>query len=201
MFFNWIVTAISAMGYAGIVGLMALESACFPIPSEIIMPFSGYLAFTGRFSLLGVTLAGTAGCSIGSTAAYWAGAYGGRPAVLRWGRYLLFGPRELDKLDRLFARFGGGAAFISRLLPGVRTFISLPAGIAHMPFVRFQAYTIAGSLPWCFALAFLGYTLGEQWNSNPEVKAILSGFDWVVAGCAFALFAYYVYSRFRAANR
>lgn len=108
---------------------------------------------------------------------------------------------ELERLDRFFDRFAWAAAFIGRVLPGVRSFISLPAGIAHMPFVRFQIYTFAGSLPWCFVFAYLGYVLGRQWNSNPEVKAILSNFDWAVAGFVAVLAAFYIYRRFRPAKK
>jgi membrane protein DedA with SNARE-associated domain len=200
LFFSWIVTAISAAGYVGVAGLMALESACIPLPSEIIMPFAGYLVSTGRFDLALVSVAGAIGCNIGSTAAYLVGDYGGRTAVLRWGRYLLLDAGELDRVDRFFDRYGGGAVFIGRLLPVVRTFISLPAGIARMPWLRFQVYTFIGSLPWCFALAYLGYRLGEQWNSNPTVQVFFQRFDWAVAGLLVAAFLFYVYWRWRAAR-
>jgi membrane protein DedA with SNARE-associated domain len=140
-FFSWIVTAISLSGYAGVIGLMALESACMPLPSEVIMPFSGYLASTGRFDLWLVATAGAVGCNVGSTIAYLVGAYGGRKAVLRWGHYVLFSAEELDRLDRFFHKYGSAAVLIGRLLPVVRTFISLPAGISQMPFLRFQIYT------------------------------------------------------------
>ena len=193
----WIVTAISAAGYAGVVGLMALESACIPIPSEIIMPFAGYLASTGRFNVIGAALAGAVGCNVGSTAAYLVGAYGGRAAVLRWGRYVLLDRRELDRLDRFFTRYGSASVFVGRLLPIVRTFISLPAGISHMRFVRFQLYTFAGSCPWCFALAYLGFALGKQWNTNPTLQTIFHRFDWVVAVVLGLAFAWYVYRRWR----
>ena len=135
-FISWIVVAISTAGYSGVVGLMALESACIPLPSEIIMPFSGYLVSTGRFSLIAVATAGAVGCNVGSTAAYLVGAHGGRAAVLRWGEYVLFNASELDRLDHYFTRYGGVTVLIGRLLPVVRTFISLPAGIARMPFIR-----------------------------------------------------------------
>lgn len=199
--FSWLVTTISTLGYAGVVGLMALESACIPLPSEIIMPFAGYLASTGRFSLIGAAVAGAIGCSLGSTAGYLAGAYGGRAAVVRWGSYVLLNRRELDRVDRFFAHYGGASVFIGRLLPVVRTFISLPAGITHMPFVRFQIYTFVGSCPWCFALAYLGYRLGKAWNANPAVQSFFQRFDWLVVGLLAAGFAYYVYSRWRAARR
>ncbi len=195
--FSWIVTAISAAGYAGVIGLMALESACIPLPSEVIMPFSGYLASTGRFSLIAVAFAGAIGCNLGSTLAYFAGAYLGRPIVLRWGRYILLRPSEVDRLDRLFHRYGSAAVFIGRLLPGVRTFISLPAGIAHMPFLRFQFYTFVGSLPWCFVLAYIGFILGKQWNTNPAFRTFFHRFDWAAVAVAVLVFAYLIYKRWR----
>jgi membrane protein DedA with SNARE-associated domain len=198
--FSWLVTTISTLGYGGVIVLMALESACIPLPSEIIMPFAGYLASTGRFNLVAVAFAGAIGCNLGSTAAYLAGAYGGRPAVLRWGRYLLLNRRELERVDNFFGRYGGASVFIARLLPIARTFISLPAGITHMPFVRFQVYTFVGSCPWCFALAFLGYRLGRAWNTNPAVQSFFHRFDWIVAGVLAAGFAYYLYLRWRASK-
>ncbi len=198
--FSWLVATISALGYAGVVALMALESACIPLPSEVIMPFAGYLASTGRFSLIGAALAGAVGCNLGSTAAYLVGAYGGRAAVLRWGAYVLLGRNELEGIDRFFARFGGASVFIARLLPIVRTFISLPAGISLMPFARFQIYTVVGSLPWCFALAYVGFWLGEAWNTNSTVRSFFHSFDWLVAGMLAAGFAFFLYRRWRAAT-
>ena len=159
----FVIGAISAMGYLGIVLMMAIESACIPLPSEIIMPFSGYLVFTGRFGLFEVAIAGAVGCVLGSVIAYWVGVYGGRPFLLKYGRYVLITPKELDSADRWFARYGDGAIFISRLLPVIRTFISLPAGIARMNFPKFVIYTFIGSFPWCLGLAWLGKKLGENW--------------------------------------
>lgn len=138
-----IIAAISSAGYLGIAGLMAIESACIPIPSEIIMPFSGYLASAGRFNLLLVATAGAVGCNIGSTVAYMVGRYGGRPLVERWGSYILVSRRDLDDADRFFARYGGLAVLAARLLPVIRTFIALPAGIARLPQLKFQIYTLS----------------------------------------------------------
>ncbi len=197
--FSWLVTTVSTLGYAGVIGLMALESACIPLPSEIIMPFAGYLASIGRFNVIGAAIAGAIGCNLGSTAAYLAGAYGGRAAVLKWGAFVLLDRRELDAVDRFFSRYGGASVFIARLLPIVRTFISLPAGISRMPFVRFQIYTFVGSCPWCFALAYLGFRLGKAWNTNPAVQSFFHRFDWVVAGLLAAGLAFLVYRRWRAA--
>lgn len=199
--FSSIVAAISAAGYGGVLGLMALESACIPLPSEIIMPFSGYLVSTGRFNLLLVATAGALGCNIGSTVAYAIGAYGGRPAVLRWGHYVLFGASELQRMEHFFRRFGGAAVFLGRLLPVVRTFISLPAGVARMPWVRFQAYTFVGSWPWCFVLAYVGMLLGRQWHDNPALQAAFHRFQWTVVAALALGFALYVYARWRTQRR
>ena len=177
---SFVIATISAGGYLGIVGLMAVESACIPIPSEIIMPFSGYLVSTGRFDLLLVATAGAVGCNIGSTLAYVVGRYGGRPLVEKWGAYILMSRRDLDITDRFFARFGGLAVLLGRLLPVVRTFIALPAGIARLPQLRFQIYTFIGSWPWCFGLAYIGYKLGERWNSDPRLQAIMHRLDLLV---------------------
>src|SRR5438128_2286774 len=155
----FIVATISALGYSGIVLLMAIESACIPLPSEIIMPFSGYLVYTGRFNLIAVAVAGAFGCVFGSLAAYWMGMYGGRPFIEKYGRYLLISRHDLDLADRWFARYGPLIVFAARLLPAVRTFIAFPAGIARMNLWRFSVYTFAGSLPWCLGLAYIGQRL------------------------------------------
>ena len=163
--FVFISRVIASTSYGGIVLLMAIESACIPLPSELIMPFGGYLAFQGKFNLFWLATAGAIGCNLGSLIAYEIGRYGGRPLVERYGRWILMGRRELDWSDRFFARWGYLAVFIGRLLPVVRTFIALPAGIAHMPRVRFHLYTFLGSWPWCLGLAWLGMKLGENWRA------------------------------------
>jgi membrane protein DedA with SNARE-associated domain len=175
-----IIATISSIGYLGIVILMAIESACIPLPSEIIMPFSGYLVSTGRFDLLLVATAGALGCNVGSTIAYLVGYYGGRPLVEKWGAYVLVSRQDLAWVDGFFARFGSITVFVSRLLPVVRTFIALPAGIARMPQAKFQIYTFLGSWPWCYALAYVGLKLGEHWNSDPELRAFMHRFDAVI---------------------
>jgi len=143
---------------------MGIESACIPLPSEIIMPFSGYLVSLGRFKLAWVALAGALGCNVGSIVAYYVGALGGRPLVEKYGRYVLVTRHDLELADRWFLRYGDWAVFFARLLPVVRTFIALPAGISRMNFVRFNLYTFLGSLPWCWALAYAGLKLGSQWT-------------------------------------
>src|ERR1700675_3224663 len=141
----FIVATISRLGYAGIVLLMAIESACIPLPSEIIMPFSGYLVYTGRFNLWAVGVAGAFGCVLGSLVAYWVGMYGGRPLIEKYGKYVLISHHDLDLADRWFARFGEIIVFGSRLLPVIRTFIAFPAGVARMNLKRFIVYTFLGS--------------------------------------------------------
>jgi membrane protein DedA with SNARE-associated domain len=164
LLFVFIKSLMVSAGYGGIILLMAIESACIPLPSELIMPFAGYLVYAGTMRLLLVATAGALGCNLGSLVAYEIGSYGGRPLVMRYGRWVLLGQRELDWADRFFARWGYLAVFIARLLPVVRTFIALPAGIARMPRVRFHVYTFLGSWPWCLALAWLGMKLGENWR-------------------------------------
>jgi membrane protein DedA with SNARE-associated domain len=162
---SFIIWGISLMGYAGVALMMAIESACVPLPSEIIMPFSGYLVSTGEFSLWGVSLAGAIGCVVGSALAYWIGYYGGRPAAEKYGKYVLVTHHDLDIADNFFKKYGNFAVFFSRMLPVVRTFISLPAGIARMNFSKFVLYTFLGSLPFCYMLAYIGKKLGDNWNT------------------------------------
>jgi len=161
---RFVTAVISGSGYGGIVVLMGIESACIPLPSEIIMPFSGYLVSLGRFKLAWVALAGALGCNVGSIVAYYVGALGGRPLVEKYGRYVLVTRHDLELADRWFLRYGDWAVFFARLLPVVRTFIALPAGISRMNFVRFNLYTFLGSLPWCWALAYAGLKLGSRWT-------------------------------------
>jgi membrane protein DedA with SNARE-associated domain len=187
---RFVIDTISASGYLGIVVLMGIESACIPLPSEIIMPFSGYLVFRGDFELYRVGLAGAFGCVVGSVPAYYLGLYGGRPLVERYGKYVLISHRDLDIADRWFDRYGDWAIFFSRLLPVVRTFISFPAGVARMNFSRFVAYTFIGSFPWCLGLAYVGMKLGENWDT---LGVYFHRFD-IVIGILIALGAsYYIW--------
>jgi Uncharacterized membrane-associated protein len=162
---GFVITVISSWQYVGIALLMGVESACIPLPSEIIMPFSGYLVSTGVLVLWGVAVAGAVGCVVGSWLAYALGAWGGRPLVERYGRYVLISHRDLDLADRWFQRHGDITIFVGRLLPVVRTFIAFPAGVARMPLWRFTAYTFLGSLIWCWGLAWIGLKLGQHWDT------------------------------------
>jgi membrane protein DedA with SNARE-associated domain len=191
----FIIGVISSAGYLGVVTLMAIESACIPLPSEVIMPFSGYLVYTGRFHLLWVATAGAIGCNLGSVIAYEVGFYGGRPLVERYGSYILLSRGELDWADHFFVRWGSAAVFIARLLPVIRTFIALPAGIARMPRLRFHVYTFVGSWPWCFVLAYIGMTLGEKWETDPRLKLWFHRFDAVIVVVALAGAAWFLWSR------
>jgi membrane protein DedA with SNARE-associated domain len=190
----FIISVISQTGYLGIVLLMAIESACIPLPSEVIMPFSGYLVFTGRFRLLWVGLAGAVGCNLGSLVAYYVGSLGGRPLVEKYGRWLLVTHHDLELADRFFARYGDWAVFIARLLPVIRTFIAFPAGVSRMNVARFHLYTFLGSLPWCLVLAYAGFKLGERWMT---LREYFHRFD-AVLGVVIVLGAvWFIHNRWR----
>lgn len=191
---GWIIAVISTMGYGGIVLLMAIESACVPLPSEIIMPFAGYLVFQGEMTLWGVALAGAVGCVVGSIPAYYLGLYGGRPLVEKYGRYVLISHHDLRLADRAFEKYGEIIIFVGRLLPAVRTFIAFPAGIAHMNMPRFIAYTFVGSLIWCWALAYVGMKLGENWVS---LKVYFHEFHLVLVAAGVIFLVWYVRRHFR----
>jgi membrane protein DedA with SNARE-associated domain len=192
-------------GYLGILLAMTLESCCIPLPSEIVMPLAGYFVYqstvnqTGQFSLWGVALVGAIGCLLGSTIAYIIGATGGRPLLLKYGKYILISKADSDRADRWFQRHGAPVAFFSRLLPVVRTYISLPAGIAEMKLPQFLLFTFLGSLPWTFALAWLGMWLGDQGKiTDPtmlpdRLGGIFHGLDAVILIALVAAVAYYVY--------
>jgi len=172
-----IINIISTSGYAGIAVLSALESACVPIPSEVIVPFSGYLAGIGQFSFWPVIFWATLGNLAGSLAAYAAGYYGGRPFIAKFGKYVFLREGDLEHADVWFKKYGSPAIFFSRMLPIVRTFISLPAGIGRMDLKKFIAYTFLGALPWNFGLAYLGLKLGENWNS---LEIYFRKFDYLI---------------------
>lgn len=197
---DFIVEEIGRYGYLAVFVLMVLESACIPIPSEVTMLFGGALASpafsaSGReLDLVLVSLIGAVANLIGSWLAYWAGAAGGLPLARRWGRYVLVRPHEIDRAHAWFERHGEAAVFFSRLLPVIRTFISLPAGVARMPFGRFSLYTLLGCLPWTSGLAGLGYVLGENWAA---AERVLRPVSWLVALAIVAAVAWWVAHRVR----
>jgi membrane protein DedA with SNARE-associated domain len=199
--FQFIYWVMNGTGYAGIVMLMAIESACIPLPSELIMPFAGYLVSLDRLNLFWAATAGAIGCNVGSVIAYEIGYFGGRPLVERYGSYILMNRHDVELADRFFKRFGGAAIFIGRLLPVVRTFIALPAGIARMPRVPFHVYTFLGSWPWCFGLAYLGMKLGDHWM---DLKPYFLKFKEVIIVLLVAAIVWFVWThwknRVRAAN-
>ena len=193
----FIISVISAGGYLGIAVLMAIESACIPLPSEIIMPFSGYLVYAGRFKLLWVATVGAVGCNLGSAIAYAVGYYGGRPLVEKYGSYILLSRHELDWADRFFARYGNITVFVSRLLPVIRTFIALPAGVARMNQPKFHFYTFIGSWPWCLGLAFVGMKLGQRWDTDPRLRIWFHRFDAVILAVILIGIVVFVWTRWQ----
>lgn len=189
-----IISIISSTGYLGVMILMALESACLPVPSEIVMPFSGYLVFEGRFVLWQVVLWGAIGNLVGSIIAYLVGFFGGRRLILRYGKYFLVSEHDLELADNWFKKYGQGVVFFSRLLPIIRTFISLPAGIARMGFKKFCFYTLIGSLFWSFLLAYAGLILGENWD---KLESYFRKFDLVIGVLIILLIVWWSIRHFR----
>jgi membrane protein DedA with SNARE-associated domain len=185
---QWILGIISTYGYWGILWSMAIESACIPLPSEIIMTFSGFLVSQGTFNMTPVTLAGASGNLIGSWLAYGMGRFGGRRFLENYGKYFLISHEEIKKADQWFLRFGDFTVFATRLLPVIRTFISLPAGISKMNFFKFSVYTFIGSIPWCFGLAYAGKQLGAHWN---QLGPYFHQFDFLIL-LALILFIFWV---------
>jgi membrane protein DedA with SNARE-associated domain len=194
---GFIIAVISKTGYLGVLFLMAIESACIPLPSEIIMPFAGYLVYRGQFNLFWAATAGAIGCNIGSIVAYEIGRYGGRPLVERYGSYIFLGRHELEMAERFFHRFGAAAVLIGRLLPVIRTFIALPAGVGKMPRLRFHLFTFIGSWPWCFALAWIGMKLGERWDKDPRLKEWFHRLDAVIILLLLSGITWFVWSHWK----
>jgi membrane protein DedA with SNARE-associated domain len=188
--------------WPGVVVLMAIESACIPLPSEIIMPLAGWLLIKNlelpASYILLAGLYGAIGNVIGSLVAYAVGMWGGRPFLERWGKYILISHYDLDRADRWFKHYGSWSIFISRLLPAVRTFISLPAGIARMNLIKFIVYSFIGSFIWSLALAYGGYQIGEHWE---QIRAVMRPFDYLIIGIILALIGYYIYRHVRRYNR
>jgi len=190
----WIISVISSMGYGGIVLLMAIESACIPLPSEIIMPFAGYLVYKSELVLWIVAFMGALGCVLGSIPAYYVGKTGGRNLAEKYGRFVLISKKDLQMADDWFKNYGEIIIFIGRLLPAVRTFIALPAGIARMNMSKFIIYTFVGSFIWCWTLAYIGMVFGEQWDT---LKVYFHEFHYVIAGVAVIFIAWYIRRHFQ----
>ncbi len=191
-----------ALGYVGVAAAMAIESAAIPLPSELILPFAGWSVSRGVVEPLtgapwtywGAVIAGVVGNTVGSLVAYAVGMYGGRPLLERWGRYVLISRHDLDLADRWFARYGDATVFFSRMLPVIRTFISVPAGVARMPLWRFTAFSLAGAVPWVMLLVWGGTLLGDHWL---ELKHALRGLDYLIAAGLVALVGLFVWRHVR----
>jgi membrane protein DedA with SNARE-associated domain len=185
---GYITQFISSIGYIGVFILMTLESAALPVPSEIVMPFAGYLAYLKKFDLLLISIVGAAGCTAGSLISYYVGLKGGRPLIEKYGRYLLIEKSRIELAETWFKKYGDRAVFFSRLLPVVRTFISLPAGIGKYDLKKLVAFSFIGSLPWCFALAYVGFSLGRSWEN---IIGFFNGLDIIVVAAVIMIFLYY----------
>ncbi|MBI4037775.1 DedA family protein [Candidatus Curtissbacteria bacterium] len=194
----WVMGVISNLGYPGVFLLMALESALIPIPSEVIMPFSGFLVSEGRFNLVLVVFAGAFGNLVGSWAAYALGFYGEkavvRKLVQKYGKFILLTEEEFDSSLKLFHKYGQWLAAVARVLPAVRTVISLPAGIAKLSFWKFSALTFFGSLIWSYFLTFIGVKLGENWEI---IRPYFRKFDILIIAVSILLVGAYIYHKLR----
>lgn len=191
---HWVMSLISKTGYLGIFIAMAIESCLIPLPSEVTMPFAGALAASGELNLFLASLAGAVGNLVGSWGAYWLGMRFPESVIIRflekWGKFLLLSPHEYEKAKMWLNKYGNSVSFFSRLLPGVRTVISLPAGVARINFMQFSTYTFLGSLLWSFLLAFVGYKLGENWE---QLGPYFKKFDLVIILLGIAAVGLYIY--------
>ena len=195
---NTIIFVIETTGYVGIALLMALESANIPIPSEVIMPFAGFLVWEEKLNWWLVIFAGAFGNLLGSLVSYYLGKWGGRPFLERYGRYFFITRHDLDLGDRLFAKYGPITIFASRVLPIVRTFISFPAGMARMNIWKFSLYTFTGSFMWSMMLAYAGLITGENWDG---LKEYFRTFDWLIAGIIVALGIWWIWRHIKLLKR
>ncbi|HEY1209144.1 MAG TPA: DedA family protein [Terracidiphilus sp.] len=216
---HFVTHVIDMGGYAGIVALMGINSACIPLPSEIIMPFSGVLTIfhhngldqliaPGRFGggnvwlgLVCVATAGMVGCNLGSAFSYWIGAKGGRPLVVRYGKWVLMSHHDLDRMTRFFDKYGSITVLLARMMPVVQTFIAFPAGIARMPRVRFHIYTSVGAWIWYLCLAYAGMRLGNAWNTDPRFQEWFHRFHLAVEIALLAGLLWFVWSHLRRARQ
>ncbi|MFP5231707.1 MAG: DedA family protein [Acidobacteriota bacterium] len=196
-----LVALISSGGYTMVIVLMAVQAACIPIPSEVIMPLAGYALAHNQMELILLATVGSLASNLGSIPAYWVGAWGGRPMVERYGRYLLLSRRDLGMADRFFNHYGSIAVLLGRMLPIVRTFIAFPAGVARMNKARFHVYTFIGSFPWCYVLAYIGLRLGARWNGDPRFKAFFDRFHHGVEVVLVLGLAYFLWTHWKNRER
>lgn len=192
----WIALSVTGK-YAVMFVLMAIQSACIPIPSEVIMPLAGAALAHAQLDLILIATLASLASNLGSIPAYWVGAKGGRPMVERYGRWLLLNRHDLDRVDHFFVKYGSITVLVGRMLPIVRTFIAFPAGVAKMSQVRFHIYTFVGSWPWCYALAYVGMKLGASWNSDPRFKEIFHRFHLGVELVLVVGFVWFVVSHWK----
>lgn len=199
---SWIIHFISTLGYFGVFILMTLESACIPIPSEVTMPFSGSLIAAGRFDFWILVIVGTLGNLAGSLLAYWLGAWGQeavvRKVIVKYGKYVLVSEHEYDRSERWFRNHGELMVFASRVLPVIRTFISLPAGVAKMNLTKFIIYTTVGSFIWTFILTKIGVTLGANWQS---LEGYFRKFDVIIVVICAAIVVWYIWHKLKRVRR
>jgi membrane protein DedA with SNARE-associated domain len=194
---KWALSIIDQNGYFGIFILSVLESAAIPIPSEVVVPFSGFLAEQGRFNLLLVGLVATAANLAGGAALYFVSLKGGRRFLEKYGKYVLISNNEIVRADQIFADYGSKIIFFGRLFPVIRTYISIPAGISRMSFLKFSLYTFVGSLPWNFALALVGFKAGENWD---VLSVYFHRFDFVIIGLVLFVIVWYIFRHLKKAN-
>lgn len=195
---NFVVNTIHVLGYPGVFFLMLVESCGIPMPSEVIMPFSGFLVADGVMNFWAVVLLGTVGNLIGSLLAYWIGWKGGRPLIEKYGKYILISKHDLDLADHWFTKYGNLTTFVGRILPVVRTYISFPAGISKMNIVKFSVYTFLGALPWCIALTYAGVKMGENWEL---IRQKLHNFDTTILVLVILLIVLYIVRHLKHSKR
>jgi len=187
---QFVISTIGHIGYIGIFLLMFVESCGIPMPSEVIMPFSGFLVADGKMTLWAITIAGTVGNLFGSLLAYWIGHRGGRPLIEKYGKYILISEHDLDLADRWFKKYGDWTVFFGRLLPIIRTYISFPAGISKMDVKKFALYTTLGALPWTLLFGWLGIKMGNNWEL---IREKLHNFDLAIGIIVVLLIILYVW--------
>ncbi|MCX7709664.1 MAG: DedA family protein [Clostridia bacterium] len=175
-----IIEIINSLGYWGIGGGMLIESACIPLPSEVVLPLAGNMVASGKLTLLGANIAVAVGSMIGSFLAYAVGYWGGRPFILKYGKYFFVSEEHFYLAEKTFNKYGVAAVFFGRLLPVIRTFISLPAGIAKMDIKKFTIYSLIGMIPWNFMLIYLGYAFGQRYET--VIRPIFKKFEYGVIG-------------------